>query len=113
MKDFSHGLALQFVRAAPDRYTATVSKAKRAGKILIDYLRNDPESTAIATWSPRRRPGAPVAVPLEWDELDDDKQPVVSLRAVKPRLALPDPWAGFEAARRALTPAIRARVGAA
>jgi bifunctional non-homologous end joining protein LigD len=57
--------------AAPDAYVATMSKAKRAGKIFIDYFRNDYTATAVADYSVRARPGAPVAVPIDWKELKD------------------------------------------
>lgn len=53
----------------PDRFTAQMSKAKRKGRIFIDWLRNERGSTAIAPFSLRARPGAPVAVPVTWDEL--------------------------------------------
>jgi len=112
VKDFSHALARQFVRTAPDRFTTTVTKSRRKGKILIDYLRNDPESTAIATWSPRARAGAPAAMPLAWDELDVDARPELSVRDVHARLMKPDPWAEFDDARRPLTRAMQRRVGA-
>ena len=55
--------------AAPEAYVATMSKAKRAGKIFIDYFRNDYTATAIADYGVRARPGAPVAMPLAWEEL--------------------------------------------
>jgi bifunctional non-homologous end joining protein LigD len=55
--------------AAPKAYVATMSKAKRTGRVFIDYLRNDYTATAIADYSVRARPGAPVAVPIEWREL--------------------------------------------
>jgi bifunctional non-homologous end joining protein LigD len=112
VKEFSHALARQFVRTAPDRFTTTVTKSRRKGKILIDYLRNDPESTAIASWSPRARAGAPIAVPLAWDELDADVRPEITVRDAQMRLMRPDPWAEFEDARRALTRAMQRRVGA-
>jgi bifunctional non-homologous end joining protein LigD len=57
------------VVATPEAYIATMSKAKRTGKIFIDYLRNNNTATAIADYGVRARPGAPVAVPLAWDEL--------------------------------------------
>jgi bifunctional non-homologous end joining protein LigD len=57
------------VSAAPEAYVATMSKAKRTGKIFIDYFRNDYTATAIADYGVRARPGAPVAVPLAWEEL--------------------------------------------
>ncbi|WP_299785114.1 DNA ligase D [uncultured Marivita sp.] len=64
-KTFAH------VMAARDagRYTATMSKSKRRGRIFIDWLRNERGATAIAPYSLRARPGAPVAVPVTWDEL--------------------------------------------
>jgi bifunctional non-homologous end joining protein LigD len=112
VKGFAQALAHQLVRAAPDRFVATITKAKRTGKVLLDYFRNDPEATAIASWSPRARPGAPVAVPLAWDELDPHTRPFISLRDAPARLAQPDPWADFEAARRRLSADMRRRVDA-
>ncbi len=58
------------VRDVPVAYVATMTKAKRKGKIFIDYFRNDYTATAIADFAVRARPGAPVALPLEWKELD-------------------------------------------
>ena len=58
------------VRYLPSVYVATMSKAKRKGKIFVDYFRNDYTATAIADFGVRARPGAPVAVPLEWSELE-------------------------------------------
>ncbi|HXJ43961.1 MAG TPA: non-homologous end-joining DNA ligase [Bryobacteraceae bacterium] len=69
VKEFAESLAREMVQAAPEAYVATMSKAKRTGKIFIDYFRNDYTATAIADYSVRARPGAPVAVPLEWKEL--------------------------------------------
>ena len=58
------------VEEVPAAYVATMSKAKRKGKIFVDYFRNDYTATAIADYSVRARAGAPVAVPLAWRELD-------------------------------------------
>jgi bifunctional non-homologous end joining protein LigD len=69
VKSFAASVAAEMVAAAPQAYIATMSKAKRTGKIFIDYFRNDYTATAIADYSVRARPGMPVAVPLEWDEL--------------------------------------------
>jgi bifunctional non-homologous end joining protein LigD len=69
VKDWARALANKMVREAPDKYVATITKAKRIGKILIDFFRNDYTATSIASYSLRARPGAPVAVPLNWHEL--------------------------------------------
>ena len=69
VKGWASLLAHQMVERAPDRYVATITKSKRKGKILIDFFRNDYTATAVASYSLRARPGAPVAVPLEWREL--------------------------------------------
>jgi len=69
VKAFAASLAEEMVAAAPDAYIATMSKAKRTGKIFVDYFRNDYTATAIADYSVRARPGAPVALPIEWKEL--------------------------------------------
>jgi bifunctional non-homologous end joining protein LigD len=68
-KAFCAGIAEEMVRDVPSAYVATMTKAKRTGKIFVDYFRNDYTATAVADFSVRARPGAPVAVPLEWNEL--------------------------------------------
>ena len=69
VKSFAASVAKEMVETAPQAYVATMSKTKRTGKIFIDYFRNDYTATAIADYAVRARPGAPVAVPLEWNEL--------------------------------------------
>lgn len=69
VKSFGASIAEEMVREVPAAYIATMNKAKRKGKIFVDYFRNDYASTAIADFSVRARAGAPVAVPLEWKEL--------------------------------------------
>ncbi|NTZ43110.1 DNA ligase D [Altererythrobacter sp. SALINAS58] len=68
-KDFSRRFAEALSVAEPDRFTATMSKAKRKGKIFIDWLRNQRGATAVVPYSARAREGAPVAVPVSWGEL--------------------------------------------
>lgn len=70
-KDFAKRFAEAMSMAEPERFVATMSKAKRKGKIFIDWLRNQRGSTAVMPWSARARPGAPVAAPITWDELPD------------------------------------------
>ena len=69
-KDFSRRFAEALALGAPDRFTATMSKAKRKGKIFIDWLRNQRGATAVVPYSARARSGAPVAVPIAWNELE-------------------------------------------
>jgi bifunctional non-homologous end joining protein LigD len=106
VKRFARAFVLEMVRDEPRRFVASMSKPKRAGKIFIDYLRNDAEATAIGPYSPRARPGAPVALPIEWDELAPEARapPRFGLRDVPEliRERKRDPWQDFEAARRAL-----------
>jgi len=60
---------LEMVKDVPSAYIATMTKAARKGKIFVDFFRNDYTATAVADFSVRARPGAPVAVPLDWREL--------------------------------------------
>jgi bifunctional non-homologous end joining protein LigD len=69
VKDWCEGVALEMVKDVPTAYIATMTKAVRKGKIFVDFFRNDYTATAVADFSVRARPGAPVAVPLEWREL--------------------------------------------
>jgi bifunctional non-homologous end joining protein LigD len=73
VKAFAAMVAEEMVAAAPEAYVATMSKAKRTGRIFIDYFRNDYTATAIADYGVRARPGAPVALPIDWKELKDLK----------------------------------------
>src|SRR5690606_35820413 len=69
IKQFTKSLAQRFAESEPKRFIANMSKEKRKGLIFIDYLRNDRTSTAIAPYSPRARQNAPVARPVEGNDL--------------------------------------------
>jgi bifunctional non-homologous end joining protein LigD len=69
VKDFTHAVARLMVEAEPDLYVAVMSKRRRKNKIFVDYLRNGSGATAIAPYSARARPGAPVACPVSWRDL--------------------------------------------
>jgi bifunctional non-homologous end joining protein LigD len=71
VKDFAQRFALALAEAEPERFTAALAKAKRTGRIFIDYLRNQRGATAIMPYSARAREGAPVAAPINWEELDE------------------------------------------
>lgn len=73
VRAFACSLAEEMVIPAPEAYVATMSKAKRSGKIFVDYFRNDYTATAIADYGVRARPGVPVALPLDWKELKNLK----------------------------------------
>ena len=73
VKAFAGSIAEEMVLSAPEAYVATMSKAKRTGKIFVDYFRNDYTATAIADYAVRARPGLPVALPLDWKQLNSLK----------------------------------------
>lgn len=70
-KDFARRFAEALSTAEPDRFVATMSKARRKGRIFIDWLRNQRGATAVVPYSARARPGAAVAAPITWAELTD------------------------------------------
>lgn len=113
VKTFSKSLAEHLERLIPERFVATMSKARRKGKIYVDYLRNAQGATAVAAFSTRARPGAPVSVPLAWDELSIDlRSDSFTLVNLPDRLRrLPkDPWAEYGATKQRLTKAMRHRL---
>ena len=105
VKDFAASLAARLVADAPDQFTATMSKAKRKGKIFIDHFRNEVGATAVAPFSPRARPDAAVAWPVSWAELEKiETANAMSLRAAK--AAIDEGvnfWAGYDQMYRTLS----------
>lgn len=97
----------RMVKDDPSAYTSNTSKAARRGKIFIDYLRNGRNATFIAPYSPRARPGAPVAVPISWEELAGGVDPAkFTIRTVPPRLAnVRDPWREMSTVKQSITAA--------
>jgi bifunctional non-homologous end joining protein LigD len=105
VKGFSHDFARALEQAEPDRYTATLSKKARAGKIFIDYLRNGKGSTTVAPYSSRAKKGATVSMPVTWQEVHDGVLPNAfpsGDETTLKRLAQADPWADFFAKAKAL-----------
>ncbi|HSK18016.1 MAG TPA: DNA ligase D [Longimicrobiales bacterium] len=114
VRQFSKAVASLLASAAPDRYTLDMSKKKRKGRVLLDYMRNTRGATAIEAYSTRARPGAPVAVPITWDELQDDvRSDTFNVENVPARLAglREDPWKEMAAVRQSLTAAMKRRLG--
>lgn len=93
---FTRAFAQAMAADEPERYTTTSVKREREGRIFIDYLRNNREATAVAPYSTRSRPGAPVATPLSWEELSPKLDPLAfNVKTLGGRLAglKADPWA--------------------
>ena len=112
VKGFSQAVAERLAAEAPDRYTSKMSKAGRKGKIFIDYLRNGRGATAVAAYSTRARPGAPVSVPITWEELETIDPRELTIATVPPRLAAVkrDPWKDLWNMRQSITRAARLSV---
>jgi bifunctional non-homologous end joining protein LigD len=111
IKAFCKGIAQRLAEQEPDRFVATMSKAKREGRMFIDYLRNERGSTAIAPWSSRSRQGAPAAVPVSWEELKGIKAAnQFTLAAAAERANKPDPWKGYFSTTQTITKAMLEKV---
>jgi bifunctional non-homologous end joining protein LigD len=101
----ARALATALARHDPRRLTTSFAKAGREDRILVDYLRNNRTNTSVAAFSTRARAGAPVSVPVAWDELSARLRPERhTVRSVPRRLRAlrADPWGGYDAARRPL-----------
>ena len=106
IKAFCKAIAAKLARQKPRRYVSTMAKDKRTGKVFIDYLRNARGATAVVPYSTRARPGAPVATPITWGELERDVRGAFTLASVVERLTKQrmDPWPGFFDLRQTITP---------
>ena len=104
VKAFAERVALAMAKDSPDRYTATLAKRAREGRIFIDYLRNTRGATAVAPYSTRARKGAPVSTPLAWEELSPDvpSNHYTVTNLAKRLKGLDDPWARFFKVRQKL-----------
>jgi bifunctional non-homologous end joining protein LigD len=108
-KAFAQTVALAMHAESPDRYVVKMTKSLRPGKLFIDYFRNSLEQTSVAAYSTRARPGAPVSVPLTWEELGRSKggAQYTVLNLGKRLLGLKqDPWREMERLKQRL-PAMR------
>jgi bifunctional non-homologous end joining protein LigD len=98
VKQFTHDFVDALVADNPRAYVATISKAKRTGKIFLDYLRNQHGATAIAPYSTRARAEATVATPIHWDELNAKLKPEKFTVKTLPKRLIAlrhDPWEDF------------------
>ena len=93
--DFARRIAEVMEQTWPDRYTSNVRFAKRKGRIFIDWMRNGRGATSVAPYSLRAREGAPVSMPLFWDELDTVAPGDFGVTEAIQRLGGEDPWADY------------------
>jgi bifunctional non-homologous end joining protein LigD len=107
-KNFAHLICAQMAQDSPTRYLDNMSKAKRSGRIFLDYLRNDRTATAVAVLSPRAREGATVSMPVEWREvkkgLDSN---AFTVRTAPQLLSKLKPWKDYDNGARSLADAIK------
>lgn len=104
VKAFTKSIADAMAHDSPGKFVSTIAKAKRRGKILVDYLRNQRGATAVAPYSTRARPGAAVSMPLAWDELSPAIGPdyfTIAKALARLDSLTNDPWRDF---RRAAAP---------
>jgi bifunctional non-homologous end joining protein LigD len=103
-KPFAKALADRMAADDPQRYIATMSKAARTGKVFIDYLRNQHGATAVAAYSTRARPGAPVSTPLAWSELGRVRSDQFHIDDIAARRR--DVWRGYFDVRQTIDEAV-------
>ena len=92
----SKAIAAAAVEAAPHHLTTEFMKAERDERVFVDVLRNRPAQTVVAPYSPRAKPDATVAVPLQWDDVEDSGPHPYTILTLPPDR--PDPWADIGAA---------------
>jgi bifunctional non-homologous end joining protein LigD len=113
-KQFTKQVVETMEREEPDAYTTNMAKRARKGKIFLDYLRNGRNATFIAPYSPRARDGAPVAVPITWEELAHGVDPLAFTVASVPRrlsVLKEDPWKDITSVKQSITSAAWKAVG--
>jgi bifunctional non-homologous end joining protein LigD len=107
-KNFAHLICAQMAQDSPTRYLDNMSKAKRSGRIFLDYLRNDRTATAVAVLSPRAREGAAVSMPVEWREAKEGLNPkAFTVRTAPQLLSKLKPWKDYADGARSLADAVK------
>lgn len=112
LKATARGLAERMEAEEPKRYLAKASKAARQGRIYVDYLRNGYGATSVTAYSTRAKPGAPVATPISWSELEAGVDPAAFGTTTVPARTTgeTDPWASFRASAGTLSALARERL---
>ena len=105
VREFARQVAELLASRDPGELTTTQRKGERGDRLYLDMMRNAYAQTAVAPFSVRARPGAHVATPLHWEELEDGSlnPGQFTIRTIEARLAkVSDPWAGMTRRRRGL-----------
>ena len=106
-KSFAHEVCLWIAADSPEKYLVKMSKKARAGRIYLDYLRNERTATAVAPLSPRARDGAPVSMPLRWTQLRSKIDPLhFTIHTVPKLISKSTVWQDYRDAERPFAPAI-------
>ena len=111
VKEFAYSFAETLAVMHPLEFVSVSTKARRTGRIYVDYLRNGRGATAVASYSLRGRPGAPVAMPLRWEELARLRSAAqFDLRSAVARLKRQrvDPWKGIDQVKQSLKSVLKA-----
>jgi bifunctional non-homologous end joining protein LigD len=106
IKQFTKAVAAHFAARDPATFLINMSKKARQGRIFVDYLRNGRGATAVAPYSTRARPKAPVATPISWKEIEDGAEPLdFTVMTVPKRVArgFKDPWKGMQTMKQQIT----------
>jgi bifunctional non-homologous end joining protein LigD len=110
-KTFAREICRRLAVEAPDRFVLNMAKKERTGRIFLDYLRNDRTATAVAPLSPRAREGAPVSMPIDWNQVKAGLDPMhYTIRTAPALLKKSRPWRAYEDSARPLRGAIETLV---
>ncbi len=93
--DLAKNVAQVLVEKYPDKYTLSMRKKERKGKIFIDYFRNKLGATSVCPYSLRLKNNPTVSCPIFWDELQKIKPDSITINNIKNRLKKEDPWESF------------------
>lgn len=109
VKGFAQALVAHMAHTIPERFVRKSGAGNRVGKIYIDYLRNGRGATTVCAWSARMRPGLPISVPLDWDELARlERADYWSVSNIHSRLEVGNtPWDAYGDSARGLAPAMK------
>ncbi|MER7175338.1 non-homologous end-joining DNA ligase, partial [Streptomyces mesophilus] len=70
---FAKEVAALLEQSRPERYTTAARKKDRGDRLYLDVQRNAYAQTSVVPFTVRAKPGAPVAVPLAWSQLDEPR----------------------------------------